>query len=183
MPRKTRRKAIDTYDFLSMWLTGYEFQVEMGVNSNLRSNPLWVELDDRLFTARSCLEIRGKCIDPEDREGEKLVITLVASPCPKGFSEPVRDVQIRNQYGAPQYRLYRGVHVPVVERPLGVARLLRDRKADLWWTYVKVPEYYVRDCLLALTSKAARYMYIHEHIVGRDRWINRFSIQSNNPTE
>ena len=183
MPRKAQRKARDTYEFLSMWLTGYDVRVEMGVNTNLRSNPLWADLDDQVFTARSWLEIRGKCFDPEDREGEKFVITLMANPCPAGFNETVRDVQLRNEHGVPQYRLYRGVHVPVFERPLGVARLLRHRKADPWQAHVHVPERYVSDCLLALTSKTARYMFIHEHIVGRDCWINGFSIQSINPTE
>lgn len=183
MPRKARRKSRDTYEFLSMWLTGYDFRVEIGVNTNLRSNPLWADLDDKLFTASSWLEIRGKCFDPEDREGEKFVVTLVANPCPAGFNEAVRDVQLRNEHGAPQYRLYRGVHVPVFERPLGVTPMWRDRKADPWQAHIHVPERYVSDCLLALTSKTARYMSIHGHIVGKDSWINGFSIQSGDPTE
>lgn len=156
MPRKARRMSRDTFEFLSMWLTGYDFRVEMDVNSNLRSNPLWVDLDDRIFTACSWLEIRGKCFYPEDREGEKFVITLMANPCPAGFNEALRDVQLRNEHGVPQYRPYRGVEVPVFESPLSVTRLLRDSKVEPWQAYANVPEYYVRDCLLALTSKTAR---------------------------
>jgi len=183
MPQKTRRKAIDTYDFLSMWLTGYDFQVETGVNTNLRSNPLRIGLDDRIFISRTWLEIRGKCFDPEERAGEKFVIMLSGDMKPEGFSEAVRDIQKRGEYGAPQYRLYRGTHVPIFECPHGITPLWRNRKAGPWHGYLKAPERFVGDCLAVLTSKAARYMFIHERIIDRTHWINGFSIQSNNPAE
>ena len=183
MPRKTRRKSRDTYEFLSMWLTGYDFRIELGVNTNLRRDSLWVGLDDRLFEARSWLEIKGKCFDPEERAGEKFFISLSADPSPDGFNKSVRDIQERSEHGAPRYRPYRGFQVPVFERPLGVARLTREPKSGPWHAWMTVPERYVSDCLLMLTSKTARYIFIHEHIVGRERWVNGFSIQSGNPTE
>lgn len=183
MPGKTRRKRRDTFDFLSMWLTGYDFRVELGVNTNLRMSPVWVSLEDRILESRNWLEISGKCFDPEERAGEKFVITLSAEPSPKGFSETVRDVQQRDRDGVPQFRPHRGVQVPVFECPLGVAVLSRERRDGPWHAWMSVPERYVSDCLTVLSSKTARYMFIHEHIVGRQRWINGFSIQSGNPTE
>lgn len=100
MPRRTRCKPREDCAFLSMWLTGYDFRVEMGVNTNLRTSPLRVSLDDRVFVASNWLEIRGKCFDPEERAGEKFVITLSADPCPEGFNQSVRDIQERNEHGA-----------------------------------------------------------------------------------
>lgn len=183
MPRKTRRKPSETYAFLSLWMTGYDFRVELGVNTSLRSNPLRIDLDDRIFTSRTWLEIRGKCFDPEERAGEKFVIMLSGDLKPEGFSETVRDIQKRGEYGAPQYRLYRGSHVPIFECPQGITPLWRASKADPWHGYLKVPERYVSDCLLVLTNKAARYVFIHERIIGRTHWVKGFSIQSSNPTE
>ncbi|SEL28856.1 hypothetical protein [Halomonas daqiaonensis] len=183
MPYTTHRKPREDYAFLSMWLTGYDFRVEMGVNTNLRANLLRVRPDDRVFEARNWLEISGKCFDPEERAGEKFVITLSSDPTPEGFSETGRDFQKKGEYGKPQYRTYRGAHVPIFECPQGITPLWRNRKVDPWQGYLKASESYVSDCLTVLTSKAARYMFIHERIIGRDHWINGLSIQSGNPAE
>lgn len=183
MPRKARRQHQDTFDFLYLWLTGYDVQVELGINHRLRMNPLWSDLNTRVMEARSELEVRGKCFYPEERKGEKFVFTLIATPCPPGFADTVEDIQQRDAHGAPRYRTYRGYPVPVFECPKGVARLRRERRADAWSAWMQVPEGYISDCLSALSTRAARYIYIHEHIVEKERWINSFSIQSSDPDE
>lgn len=183
MPRKARRQRQDTFDFLCLWLTGYDVQVELGVNHRLRMNPLWSNLDTRVMEARSELEVRGKCFYPEERKGEKFLLRLLGDPSPADFSHTVADIQQRDTHGAPRYRMYRGYQLPVFECPKGVAILRRERRADTWNAWMPVPENYIRDCLVVLSSKAARYIYIHEHVVQRERWIHSFSIQSNDPTE
>lgn len=183
MPRNARRKRQETFDFLYLWLTGYDVQVELGVNHRLRMNPLWSDLDTCVMEARSELEVRGKCFYPEERKGEKLVLTLMGDPCPADFAHTVADIQQRDAHGAPRYRTYRGYPVPVFECPKGVARLRRERRTDAWNAWMHVPESYISDCLVVLSTKTARYIHIHEHIVEKEHWINSFSIQSNDPTE
>jgi len=183
MPRKARRQRQDTFDFLYLWLTGYDVQAELGVNHRLRMNPLWSNLDTRVMEARSELEVRGKCFYPEERKEEKFVLTLMGDPGPGDFSHTVADIQQHDAHGAPRYRTYRGCPVPVFECPKGVAILRRERHVDTWNACMHVPENYISDCLVVLSTKAARYIYIHEHIVEKERWINSFSIQSNDPTE
>lgn len=183
MPRKVRRQRQDTFDFPYLWLTGYDIQIELGVNHRLRMNPLWSDLDSRVMEASSQLEVRGKCFYPEERKGEKFVFTLFATPNPPGFTDTVADIQQRDAHGAPRYRTYRGYPVPVFDCPKGVAMLRRERRADAWNAWMQVPEGYISDCLSALSTRAVRYIHIHEHIVERERWINSFSIQSNDPAE
>lgn len=182
MPKKVRRQGQDTFDFLYLWLTGYDVQVDIGVNHRLRINPLWRNLGTPVMEAHSELEVRGKCFYPEEREGEKLVLTLKGEPSPADFAHTVADIQQRDIHGAPRYRTYRGYPVPVIDCPKGVAILRRERRADAWNACVHVPERYISDCLVALSTKAARYIYIQEHIVEKERWVHSFSIQSNDPT-
>lgn len=183
MAKKTRRQGQDTFDFLYLWLTGYDIQVGLGVNHRLRMNPLWSDLEIHVLEASSDLEVRGKCFYPEERKGEKFVITLRGSPSPVEFARTVADIQQRDADGMPRYRTYRGYQVPIFECPKGVARLRRERRADTWKAWMYVPESYIDNCLAILRTKAARYIYIHEHIIEKERWINSFSVQSNDPTE
>lgn len=183
MPKKVRSQRQDTFDFLYLWLTGFDVQVELGVNHRLRMNPLWSDLNTRVMEARSELEVRGKCFYPEERKGEQFVFTLISDPGSPGFTDTVEDIQQRDAHGAPQYRTYRGYPVPVFKCPKGVARLRRVHRADAWSAWMQVPEGYISDCLSVLSTRVVRYIYIHEHIIEKERWLNSFSIQSSDPTE
>ena len=50
------------------------------------------------------------------------------------------------------------------------------KSPDAWNAWMHVPEGYISDCLSVLSIKAARYIYIHEHIVEKERWINSLSL-------
>lgn len=184
MPIKARRRQRrDTFELLSLWVTGYEVQVELGVNGRLRMKPLWGDLDTPVMQARSWLEVRGKCVYPEERKGEKFVFTMVGEQSPPDFAETVADIQQRDAHGMPQYRTYRGSTVPVFKCPKGVTQLLRQRRADPWSAWMHVPAGYLSDCLMVLSTRAVHYIYLHEHIVENERWLNTFALQSNDPAE
>ena len=183
MAKKARRQRQDTFDFLCLWLTGYDVQAQLGVNPKLRMNPLLSDLDTRVLEASLGIEVRGKCFYPDERKGEKIVLTLKGESCPLSFVDAVADIQERDEHGVPKYRKYRGCPVPVFECPKGVARLRRGGRVGAWSAWINVPERHLSDCLAVLSVDVAQFISIHEHTVGKERWVNGFSIQTKNPFE
>lgn len=95
----------------------------------------------------------------------------------------VADIQARDGYGGPKTRLYRGVEIPVYERPAGITTMFPGGGKRHFQTYLPVPPQLASDMLTALAAGAAPYMAIHEHKVGRKRWIDTLTLQNTHPAE
>jgi hypothetical protein len=187
MPKKRRaskKKPTETHEHLGARVDGYKLRVEAGLNQRLKGGPaLQPQPTDPLYTYRTVLQIWGEVIDPDERAGEFFDFLIVGDPHAADPRIQLADVQAQGRYGAPKTRSYRGAELPVYEPPAGITVMFPGGGRNHHQTYLPVPPQLASDMLTALASGAAPYMAIHEHKVGRKRWIDTLSLQNTHPAE
>ncbi|TQE99598.1 MAG: hypothetical protein FKY71_07725 [Spiribacter salinus] len=189
MPKKKARaarkkKPAEAHEHLGARVTGYKIDIEAGLNLDLKGGGLrYPAPDDPLYTYRTLLTLYGECIDPDERAGEIYDFLIVGDARAARDHLTVADIQDRDRDGGPKTRLYRGVEIPVYDRPPGITTMFPGGGKRHFQCYLPVPPQLASDMLTALAAGAAPYMAIHEHKVGRKRWIDTLTLQNTHPAE
>jgi hypothetical protein len=156
----------------------------VSVNVNLQTSvPHDYDDQDPVFAPDMRIELVGTSTHPEHRAGERYEITVYGERDER--KQPrLKDAQVRDEYGAPKYRPYRGGLIPVFRPPPGLAVLDKRPGLKQWTLWMWVVPHLASD-MLALLCAARRPLYvsIHERKVERRRWAVSFSLQTRNPAD
>ena len=183
--RRGRQKTIEEYTLLGIEVAGYKARSESSLNYNLRgSHPRYARDEDLIYKFVTTLEITGVSTYPSERAGDTYELTLRGHESHPGeFSETLRDYQVRDEYGVPVYRKYRGDQIPVYDGPPGLATLNKRRGERIWDVWLPMAPRLVSDILSLLVHVRPLYASIHERKMGRDRWIQSLTVQTTNPAD
>lgn len=165
-------------------MDGYRLRIEAGLNSNLKGGAvLQPEPTDPLYTYQTTLQIWGKGIFPDERAGEFFDFLIVGDAHAAKPRTRLVEVQILDRYGVPKTRSYRGIELPVSDSPAGISVMFPGGGKNHHQDYLPVPPQIASDMLNAPATGATPYMAIHEHKVGRKRWIDTLTLQNTHPAE
>lgn len=178
-PRRRGRKE-DEHAFLCIEVTEYEVSTDAALNPGLRGGRLTLyRSNDLAYEFSTSLTINGNCVSPPERAGDTYHLTVTGKELRAGdFSLTLDDFQARDEDGLRQYRSYRGQKTPVYVTPPGIARMQRRRGANVWDVWFWFDPRLVSDMLCQLPCGKPLYVSLHEQKVGRDRWIQRFSLRT-----
>lgn len=188
-PQKKRRtarekKPVDEHEHLGARVTGYKLDIKAGLSLDLKSGGVrYPEPADPVYTYGTTIALYGEGVFPDERAGEIYDFLIVGDARAAKHRVTIADIQDRDRYDGPKTRLYRGVEIPVFERPAGIAIMFPGGGKRHFQTYLPVPPELASDMLTALATGAAPYMAIHEHKVGRKRWIDTLTLQNTHPAE
>jgi hypothetical protein len=185
MARGRKERPAEEHTFLAVLVDEYEAKVDSSLNYHLRDprSGLFRE-EEPPYEFVTSLHFNGVATYPEDRVGEEYRVTVRGEELRQGdFSLTLKDMQARDEYGAPKYRSYRGREIPVFEPPPGLATLekpTKNRPGSAWfWVAPRV----VSDYLSLLALPGPFYLSLHEHKVQRKRWVLSLGLQTTDPAE
>ena len=186
MPRKGKRRSRsdEEHSHLAIRVERHEASVEAGINHNVYAPQSALDLDetDPLHEYTSRLLIFGTAIDPPHRAGEPYEITVYGEDDrTRRMRATLADVQARNEFGTPQYRPYRGRHIPVFRPPGGLGLLDKVRGERRWTAAIFVTSGFVSDALALLARGDPLFVAIHECRTERARWVRRLTLQTTDP--
>jgi len=184
--RKPRKKPETEYSYVEIRVDGYEASTEASINYHVYSPQLAWDLDDDdpLYKFGTRLTITGTAIYPEDRAGETFEFTIVGSDSPSHrLNLTLKDVQKRDQRGAPEYRTYRGKQVPVYQTPKGIALLDKVRGKRRWAAWLFVLPRFTTDVLTLLGQGRQLYISLHEQKHERSRWVRAWALETKVPED
>jgi hypothetical protein len=185
-PKRRIRKQQEEHTHLALRVEGYEAEVSAAVNRHVYAPHLAYDFDDSdplyKFTAR--LVITATSIDPEQRAGEAYELTIRGDDTRShGIGLTLRDVQVRDEDGTPQYRKYRGRQVPVYTTRHGLGLLNKVAGEARWTAWLFVSVQCTNDMLTLLGHKRDLFVSLEEMRQGRDRWVRSISVQTTDPRE
>lgn len=93
----------------------------------------------------------------------------------------LRDIQAIDEHNAPQYRTYRGRHVPVNVPPPGLGIIDKVRGENAWQCYMFTTKAFVMETLAILRQPRTVFLTIHERVEDRKRWLQYLIIQTEDP--
>jgi hypothetical protein len=181
--KKARPRSIDTS--LGILVDDHQAQAQMGINIHLLGTGTY-GLDDEaaIHVTDSMLSLRGTCIHPEDRAGERFDVSLFAStPREHGLSLRIKDLHASDANGSPRYAKRRGVLEPVYVEPPPVARMRKIRGENAWEVYMRAEPQMITHGLLILAVYKLVYLTIHERRVSRKREVRSLGLQTTYPAE
>lgn len=178
------KKPQDTYTLLGARITHYEMRVTAGLNADLKLADRRVATPQApLYTYITTLQIEGMCTYPDERAGEQYDLLIVGDSHAAKLQLTLEDIHVRDASCSRQYRQYRGEDVPVYAPPPGISIMYRGTKRRVWHAYLTVAPHLATDMLTGLATGAASFLSLHEHRVGRQRWIDSLTLQSTDPAE
>ena len=185
MPRRTKAgpRPIDTT--LGILVDDHQAQTQMGINIHLLGT-VSHGLDDEapIHVTDSMLSLRGTCIHPESRAGERFDVSLFASiPRNHEWILRIKDLRASDANGAPRYTKRRGGREPVYAEPPPVARLRKIRGQSAWEIYMLAEPQMITHGLLILATGKPVYLTIHERRVNRRREVRSLGLQTTDPAE
>lgn len=184
---KRRQKALeDIYTLISVRVESHDVDVDASINYDVRQPQYAYDLhdDDPLFKYVTRLTIVGTSSYPEGRANERYEVTVYGDDAPsRSVFAKVKDAHARDEYGAPQYRQYRGKRVPVYQPPMGFGLLNKVRGEQTWNAWLNLAPRIVTDMLVLLNLHRQLYLAIQERKVGRTRWVYSISLQTRDPAE
>lgn len=188
MPRKKKRQSKPQYKhtLIAVRVENYEVRADAGVHHYVyQPHYAWRDIDDDpLFEFSTHIEITGASIYPEDRAGDSYEITIHSETAESArINAKVKEVQARDEYGAPQYRQYRGKSVPVYNPPEGVGHLNKIHGEKKFTGWVFAPPRFLSDYLMLLGQGRELYLSLHERRLQRHRWLHHLSLQTSDPAE
>ena len=185
MARKAKKKAKpETLTRLSVRVQAYDASSEVRVNYYVRypEHAFRDHSDDLIVEDGAFLTVRGVGIDPPERAGEEYEFTIRGTDAPSaGLAAKLKDAQVRGEYGAPQYRKYRGGEIPVYDPPPGLGLLQKVRGEPRWTGWVTVAPRLVTDWLILLGSGRDLYLDVLERKKDRSRWIDSIELRTQSP--
>lgn len=181
---RNQRKPRDVHTHLTIAIDETEVCTETSLNHAVHNPQLtWLCCEeDPLIDSNTYIDIRGVCVAPNKRAGDLYRITLFGDRSPsRAPSATLRDVQAEDEYGAPQYRNYRGQKIPIFKPPKGLTVLEKIRGKSEWSAWLRVAPHWVTDVLVLSGQGRRLYAEIHEMKVDRKRWIQSIRVQTMDP--
>lgn len=180
----TSRRTKERYSFLCIEVTSLSASVDAGVNHKARDYRRYGGENLRVYRFDSQLELGGACTWPAETAGDQYSITVYGRP--QGDEEldsTLKDHALKAADGTPRFRTRKGHQEPVYRLPEGIGLLQKRRGAPLWNGWVWVHEQTVSQMLTLASWWQPLFIQIHEHKVGRHRWINGLTLQTTDPAE
>jgi hypothetical protein len=135
-----------------------------------------------LYVSDTRLVVRGVSLAPENRANEPYEISINGET--SGRQElTMKDIHAQKESGSPLYRQYRGIALPVYEKPPGLAVLQRNRALNTWQVWLRMALVTVSDMLMLLFGSRATYVSVHERKADRRRWVMGLRLQTTNPAD
>lgn len=139
---------------------------------------------DPLYKFTAHLDIEGTSTYPDKRAGDAYEITIYGDDSPsQRLNLTLKDVQARDNHGAPQYRTYRGREIPVFNPPRGMGHIDKVRGEKRWTGWLWVAPRFVQDALVLLAHDKELYLAIHEYKEERSRHLRSITLQNTDPGE
>ena len=180
MAKRKKSPAVE-YELLSIPLSGYRASVDASVNPYARDKRHHYA-DPKIYSFGTSLELEGVCNYPEERSGESYVISVHGWETEEGkFEDRLSDRHVMDEDGTRKYRKVRCDEVPVYDVPEGIGLIEKVRGEKRWTGFCWVSPGTVSDMLSLLPHVRPLYVSIHEHKVGRTRWINGLTLQMSHP--
>jgi hypothetical protein len=164
----------------------YGAHVDAAINHNVYAPQYAWDLndDDPVYSFTSNLRISGISVCPQDRRQEHYELTIYGDDAPsRKLAAKLRDVQVRDKYGSPLYRTYRGREIPVYDPPKGMGILEKVRGENRWTAWLNATPSFVSDARALLAVSKGLFMVIDEHRSQRTRWVRRVTLQTSNLQE
>ncbi|MEZ0018231.1 hypothetical protein [Sinorhizobium fredii] len=185
MPKAKRKSPVSEHTILTVRVESHEANLEAGISHDaLSPEHAWdLDLDEPLYTFATQIEIRGTVIYPENRTGEAWELTIYDGRRSHYLTATLKDTHVRDERGSPQYRTYRGKHIPVLKPPkgMGIVDKVRGKRAIRSWLYVS-PRF-LSDALALLGQGRTLYLAAHEVKDGRDRRLRSLRLQTSDPSD
>ncbi len=181
--KRKRGKPKEEYAFIEAKVVDYEVRSVASVNPDLhQSRPLFSRSDDPAFEFITTIEIMATCVEPSDRAGDVLQITLYGNDSNgRESTVTLEDYQLRDEYGVPEWKTIRGERYPVYEAPPGLSVLNKQRGERAWNAWLFVTPWFVSDVLVLLGQSKQLFLSVHEKMSDRKRWIQSLSVQTADP--
>jgi hypothetical protein len=178
----SKRKSAETHTFLSIRVDSYDVRSAAGISIFLVGTASdYLSEDEDVFDSQTHLTVRGECIDPKERYGERYEV-LVHGERASHPRLKVKDIHATDKDDLRVYRTRYGRNMPVFNVPRGIATLERRRDDRVWSAWVTVEPNLVTDMLIVLSLNRQSYLSIHEKRFERRRWIRDLSLQTTDPS-
>jgi hypothetical protein len=171
-PRIAAYAKVDSYDVRTSF--GFNIFLVGRIRDDLSG-------DAEVFDSATQLLIRGNYIEPKDRLGERIELTVYSRRSDRETLR-VKDVHSREKNVSRIYRMYRGDRVPVLDLPHGVTTICHRRADRLWTSSIFVEPRLVTDMLTQLMSPhRTLFISFYEVKAERERWLTSLSLQTIDP--
>jgi hypothetical protein len=187
MPRKKKRRSrarpVDETTLFVVRVDRYDVRAEAAINRYAHSPEYaWRDTEDEpLYEFETNLEIKGTGTYPESRVGDRCDLTVYGDLSPQSqIYWKLQDIQVVDEHYA---RKYRGKRIPVYDPPRGMGMFDKVRGEPGWRGAIWAQPRFISDLLVLLAGDRPLFMAITERKIERHRWIQRVSLQTNDPAE
>lgn len=169
------------YEFISILLTLYRASADASINHDARDKRHhWT--NPKIYSFGSSVGLEGTCDYPDERSGERYVISVHGWETEEGeFEARLSCRHVMDEDGTWKYRKVRGEDILVYDVLEGIGLIEKVRGEKRWSGFCWVSPRTVPDMLLLLPHVRPLYISIQEQKVGRSRWINGLSLQMSQP--
>ncbi len=175
------KKSIEEYSLISIKIRDHNARAGASINHKVRDKRYQND-ELRVYQFDSYLEISGICTYPDDRAGDRYLITIYGDQSDEGdLDKKLQGYHVRDKNGDPKYRKSRGHYLPVYEVPKGVGFIQKERGVNSWNGSIWVPNETVAMMFALLNSIGALFVELHERRIARNRWINSLTLQTTDP--
>lgn len=187
-PRKRKRqnKPDEEHSHVVIRLERYDASVDARVNHYAYAPQYaWnLDDDDPLYEFTSQIVITGMSTYPPERQGDFYELTMRGTDSSSHrLNAKLKDIHVRDKYGSPKYREYRGNQIPIYQPPHGLGLIEKVRGERRWTSWLFVAPRFINDLLILLGQQRNLFLSLHEHKVNRSRWVQGMTLQTSDPAE
>lgn len=171
---------------LAVRLEGHDVRIDADINviAKYPQHALQTDDADPVYKYVTRLTLQGTVTYPSERAGDRYTITVTGDDSPsRQVSPTLKQLQDRDQYGAPKYRPYRGGQIPAYRTMPGLGLVDKVRGEPAWSGWANVEARLVSDMLVLLGTRRDLYHAVEERKIGRTRWIDGVGLQTTDPAD
>lgn len=132
--RKVRKVADTGYSFIYARVTGHTAEVECSVSYDVRDER-WRHGDNKVYSLKTRLEIKARCIYPEETPDEEYHFTIYGSDRHmEELSKTLDDCHVIDDKWQKVYKTVKGKEVPVYKIPKGLPGDFSRRRGEKAWS-------------------------------------------------
>jgi hypothetical protein len=178
---KAKNKPLETYELVAVKINAFDIDIGSSLNHEVK-DLRYAPKDTKLLSFNSKVAMEGVVTYPEERIGQQYKMEVHGGDWYyQKYDLTLDDCRVCDEHGVTQYRKHKGRIDPVYDVPKGIGHLERIRGANTWIGWLWVPPNVITHILSVLPLERPKYLSIHEHIVGRHRFINRLGVQAVDP--
>ena len=188
MPRRQahQTKSAEVHTHITVRIESYEASATASINHSAYAPEYAWTLDDNdpVYEFSNQVRLSGTSTYPPERAGDVYELTFYGDDAPsRRLHQKLKDLQVRDEYGSPKYKQYRGRQVPILVPPNGIGIVDKVRGERRWSAWLVVMPRFVGDLLVLLTCRSENFLALHEYKIERSRWIRSVTIQTNDPAQ